>query len=205
LSRVDRVISSPGGSLLLIGRSGVGRRTIVKLVSYMHGYSFNNPPMIRSVDEDGVIRHFQSILKSLIQSIAVEGRGAVLYVEDHHFCAGAILESINSLLSSGEVPGLFSKDELEGLFSLLREAMMDEGTVLSPCHFFVARVCKLLHVCVAMDPTNREFAARCESNPALFTKVTILWMENWCRSSMRTIPIMIDGVKLLLLEGMCLY
>ena len=205
VSRVDRVLSSPGGSLLLIGRSGVGRRTIVKLVSYMHGYSFNNPPMIRSVDEDGVIRHFQSILKSLIQSIAVEGRGAVLYVEDHHFCAGAILESINSLLSSGEVPGLFSKDELEGLFSLLREAMMDEGTVLSPCHFFVARVCKLLHVCVAMDPTNREFAARCESNPALFTKVTILWMENWCRSSMRTIPIMIDGVKLLLLEGMCLY
>lgn len=33
--RFDRVLSAPGGSLLLCGRSGVGRRTTVSLAAYM--------------------------------------------------------------------------------------------------------------------------------------------------------------------------
>ena len=35
LSKCDRVLSSPGGHLLLIGRSGVGRRQAVTLAAYM--------------------------------------------------------------------------------------------------------------------------------------------------------------------------
>jgi dynein heavy chain 2 len=37
LSRVDRVLSKPMGCLLLVGRSGVGRRNAVTLISHMHG------------------------------------------------------------------------------------------------------------------------------------------------------------------------
>lgn len=37
VARADRVLSSPAGrSLLLIGRSGVGRHTTIKLLSVMH-------------------------------------------------------------------------------------------------------------------------------------------------------------------------
>ena len=36
IAGVDRVLSTPGGSLLLAGRSGVGRRTAVQLVAHVH-------------------------------------------------------------------------------------------------------------------------------------------------------------------------
>jgi len=36
VSRCDRVLSAPGGSLLLAGRSGVGRRTAVSIVAALH-------------------------------------------------------------------------------------------------------------------------------------------------------------------------
>ncbi|KAH8051043.1 dynein light chain binding protein [Aureococcus anophagefferens] len=163
VARVDRVISRPGGNLLLIGRSGVGRRTAVRLVAYMRGYAFVGPTAVRA-DDDDAVKHFRSELKPALQTVAVEGQEAVFYVEDHHFAVGACLELVNSVLSAGaaragrpapgraperrrrlvrragEVPGLFGADELEGLFAQLREPMADEGTALSPYEFFVARV-----------------------------------------------------------------
>ena len=48
VARVDRVVSCPGGNLLLIGRSGVGRRTAAKLVAYMRGYAFHGPTAVRA-------------------------------------------------------------------------------------------------------------------------------------------------------------
>jgi len=43
---------------------------------------------------------------------------------------------------------------------------------------------------------------RCESNPALFTRCTILWMGAWRRDTMRAVPAMMDGVrKLILADG----
>lgn len=197
ISRVDRVISNPGGNLLLIGRSGVGRRTAVKIVSHMHGYDFYNPSLTRSAEEDAM-RHFRSELKPVFHSVATEMGHSILYLEDHHFSCEAVLELVNSMLSSGEVPGLFSNEELETLYATMREAMMDEGTEINPYDYFTKRIRRFIHICVAMDPTSKSFDVRCESNPALFTRCTILWMGKWSRSSMRSVPAMIDGVKTLL-------
>ncbi|KAH8059565.1 dynein light chain binding protein [Aureococcus anophagefferens] len=104
VARVDRVISRPGGNLLLIGRSGVGRRTAVRLVAYMRGYAFVGPTAVRA-DDDDAVKHFRSELKPALQTVAVEGQEAVFYVEDHHFAVGACLELVNSVLSAGAAPG----------------------------------------------------------------------------------------------------
>lgn len=59
LSRIDRVLSFPGGSLLLAGRSGVGRRTITSLVSHMHGAMLFSPKISRGYE----LKHFKNDLK----------------------------------------------------------------------------------------------------------------------------------------------
>lgn len=61
MCRVDRVLSSPGGSLLLAGRSGVGRRTATCVVSHMHGASLFTPKISRSYS----LKHFKSDLKTV--------------------------------------------------------------------------------------------------------------------------------------------
>ncbi|KAK2099397.1 Cytoplasmic dynein 2 heavy chain 1 [Saguinus oedipus] len=61
MSRIDRVLSFPGGSLLLAGRSGVGRRTITSLVSHMHGAVLFSPKISRGYE----LKQFKNDLKHL--------------------------------------------------------------------------------------------------------------------------------------------
>jgi dynein heavy chain 2 len=51
----------------------------------------------------------------------------------------SILEIINSLLSSGEVPGMYTHEELEPIMGALRKVMQEEGVEATPYEFFVSR------------------------------------------------------------------
>lgn len=58
---VDRVLTSPGGSLLLAGQSGVGRRTAVTVVAHMHQMQLFTPKISRSYGD----KQFRSDLKQV--------------------------------------------------------------------------------------------------------------------------------------------
>lgn len=64
VSRIDRVLSFPGGSLLLAGCSGVGRRTITSLVSHMHGAVLFSPKISRGYE----LKQFKNDLKHVSDS-----------------------------------------------------------------------------------------------------------------------------------------
>lgn len=130
VSRLDRVLSRPGGSLLLAGRSGVGRHTATFLVSHMHGYFLFTPKISRGYS----LKHFKNDLKTasvgfiqdlvirvivassvkcvytvlhalifaqVMQLAGLEGQQVVFLLEDYQFVHSAFLEMVNSLLSSG--------------------------------------------------------------------------------------------------------
>ena len=59
MARVDRVLTMPGGSLLMAGRSGVGRRTAVSVVSHMHMMQLFTPKVGRNYG----VKHFKTDLK----------------------------------------------------------------------------------------------------------------------------------------------
>lgn len=52
-----------------------------------------------------------------MQQTGVMAEKTVLYIEDHQLLSGEFLTMLNSLLSSGEVPGLYSPEELEPLLA----------------------------------------------------------------------------------------
>ena len=116
-------------------------------------------------------------------------------IEDFQICKESILEIINSLLSSGEVPGMYTHEELEPLLSSLRKLMQEEGTLGTPYEFFVSRVKKYLHVVLCMDPGHPQFLYRCESNPALYAQCTVMWIGEWRTVSLKEIPLLLDGIR----------
>ncbi|XP_071781183.2 cytoplasmic dynein 2 heavy chain 1 [Centroberyx gerrardi] len=184
VSRVDRVLSRPGGSLLLAGRSGVGRRTATCLVSHMHGYTLCTPKISRGY----TLKHFNNDLKMVMQLAGLEGQQVVLLLEDYQFVHPAFLEMVNSLLSSGEVPGLYTPEELEPLLSSLKDAASQDGFTGPLYNYFSYRIQQNLHIVLIMDCTNSNFTINCESNPALYRKCSVQWMEGWSESSMKKIP-----------------
>ena len=118
----------------------------------------------------------------------MEGEHLILLLEDHQLLDPTYLELINSLLSSGEVPGLFSAEELEPMLSPLKDLAADEG-FRGPLHsFFSARVQHHLHLVLIMDSSSQTFTLHCEANPALYTACTFLSMEGWSQQSMLQLP-----------------
>ncbi|KAL8191062.1 UNVERIFIED_CONTAM: Cytoplasmic dynein 2 heavy chain 1, partial [Gekko kuhli] len=187
VSRVDRVLSFPGGSLLLAGHSGVGRRTVTSLVSHMHGSLLITPKISRGYE----MKHFKNDLKHVMQLAGIEAQHVVLLLEDYQFVHPTFLEMINSLLSSGEVPGLYTIEELEPLLSPLKDQASQDGFTGPVFNYFTYRIQQNLHVVLIMDSTNLNFTINCESNPALHKKCQVLWMESWSESSMKKIPEML--------------
>ena len=61
VSRFDRVLTSPGGSLLLCGRSGVGRRTALAIASSMNNIKIISPKINRSYG----VKQFKNDLKAV--------------------------------------------------------------------------------------------------------------------------------------------
>jgi dynein heavy chain 2 len=107
----------------------------------------------------------------------------------------AFLETLNSLLSSGEATGVFTNEEIEPLLTPIREMMREEGGYRTPYDFFVSRVKKYLHIILCMDPGHHAFLYRCESNPALYSKCAVIWMGEWRTSTLKVIPTLMEGVK----------
>ncbi|ESS68739.1 dynein heavy chain [Trypanosoma cruzi Dm28c] len=183
IARVDRVLSQERGNLLLVARSGVCDRAIIRLVAY----NLHMEVMTLAITREYGMKQFNAELKSVLCKAGIEGQHVVLLLEDHHFGNNPLfLEYVNSLLSSGEIPGLFTQEEQEALLAPLREEAMGEG--MSPYAYFVDRIARMLHVCVVMDPTNPNYEVHCRSNPALFTRCNVYWMGTWYSDSLKLIP-----------------
>ena len=62
-----------------------------------------------------------------MQKTGLDDEQVVLLLEDHQFVEPQFLEMINSLLSSGEIPGLYTPEELDPLLAPLRELASESG------------------------------------------------------------------------------
>ena len=191
VARIDRVLSSFRGHLLLVGRCGVGRRNAVTIASYMLGYEFHTP----AVSRDYGPKQFIIDAKLVSQIAGIKGEHVTLFLEDYQFTSDSMLEMVNSLLSSGEIPGMYTHEELDPLLTPIKELMREEGTFRTPYEFYVSRVRKYLHVVLCMDPGHPKFLYRCESNPALYSQCAVQWIGEWGTSSLKEIPRLMDGIK----------
>eukprot|EP01116_Phalansterium_solitarium_P024805 TRINITY_DN91_c0_g1_i4.p1 TRINITY_DN91_c0_g1~~TRINITY_DN91_c0_g1_i4.p1 ORF type:complete len:4085 (+),score=2013.94 TRINITY_DN91_c0_g1_i4:171-12425(+) len=187
ICRVDRSLSQKGGSILMVGRAGVGRRSALELTAHMLGYQVFSPNISRNYED----KNFKMDIKTAMMAAGVEGRQIIFLLEDHQFVKPEFIELMNSLLSSGEVPGLYTPEELEPLLQPLKDELSEQGFFGTPFQFFVERVKQNLHVVISMDPKSDDFQQRTESNPALFTKCDIQWWETWSTQAMNALPLLL--------------
>ncbi|KAJ3052006.1 Cytoplasmic dynein 2 heavy chain 1 [Rhizophlyctis rosea] len=181
IARMERVLSQPSGSLLLAGRPGVGRRSSVLIVAHMLGMKFFSPTVGRQYGK----KAFAADLKSVLQSAGVAQEDVLLMLESYQLIDSSFLESVNSLLSGGEVPGLYAPDELDAVLASIKDDHSEEGFRGSLLEYFISRVRKHLHVVMLFDSSSPTFVASCEANPALYTRCQMEWMDSWTTESMR--------------------
>ncbi|CUG03846.1 Hypothetical protein, putative [Bodo saltans] len=199
VARMDRVLSKPGGHLLLVGRSGVGRRAAATVAAYL----IRMEVVMLNMTRDYSIKSFRNDLRSVLQRVGSQNERIMLLVEDHNFIQETFLEMINSLVSSGEVPGLFSPEEMDSMLAPLREEASNEGFMGNISSYFVRRVFHNLRVCIIMDPRNELFRSRCQANPGLLTCCSVQWLGTWssdgtrsiCKQNLQDVIKQLDGTE----------
>lgn len=179
----ERTLSQPGANLLLAGRAGTGRRACTQLVSHILDMEFFSP----SISRDYGMKEFKRDLKECLQKAGITATRTCLFIEDHQLLQGEFLEYLNSLISAGEVPGLYTPEELEPLLAQLKEDMSAQYEHKNTFDFYVSRIKQNLSIVMSLDFTHPKFVQNCASNPALFSKCNIIWCEGWTKDAMTAV------------------
>ena len=141
------------------------------------------------------MKEFKRDLKQILLNTGINAEKTCLYIEDHQLLSDQFLTMLNSLLSSGEVPGLYTSEELEPLLAQLQDEMRNQYQCRTLFEFFVSRIKKNLNVVIALDNKHPDFTNNCAQNPSLFNKCIVVWNEGYSKESLKQISAaMLDSV-----------
>lgn len=100
-------------------------------------------------------------MKYLYRLSGLEGKGLSFIFTDNDIKEETFLESLNNILSSGEIAGLFAKDELDEIQSSLVPIMKKVDAKRIPTNdnlydFFITRARTNLHIVLCFSPVNDD-------------------------------------------------
>ncbi|GIQ85219.1 dynein heavy chain, partial [Kipferlia bialata] len=178
--RVVRILSTPRGHALLVGVGGSGKQSVTQLATFICGYKLFRITITRTYN----INNLDDDLKLLYRLAGVDGKPVTFLFTDSDVKQEVFLERLNNILTSGEVPALFAKDEVECIINDVRDPFKKEmpkcpDTNSALWEFFIDRVKSNLHVVLCFSPVGEKFRDRARKFPGLISGCTTDWFQPW--------------------------
>ncbi|XQJ27193.1 dynein heavy chain, putative [Leishmania guyanensis] len=186
LCRIHRVLRQPQGNALLVGLGGSGRNSLSRLATYLAGYTMFTIEIHKKYDQE----RFHEDLRTLYKACGVKRQQKVFYIADTQLVDSSFLEDLNNMLSAGEVPNLFAKDDLQHINDDVHKLALLSGCRDSPdelYNFFVQQARQHLHLVIAMSPAHRLFRVRLRQFPALVSCTSIDWYYAWPNEALKEV------------------
>lgn len=147
ISRICRVLKQDNGHLLLVGIGGSGRQSATKLATFINDYVLSQIELTKNYS----LSEWRDDLKRIMLKAGIEGKNLVFLFNDSQIKDEAMLEDINMLLNTGDVPNIFAADERADIIDKVQGIARLEGkkidaTPLSMYNFFIDRVKANLHI-----------------------------------------------------------
>ena len=178
--RISRLIEMPRGSGLLVGVGGSGKQSLTRLASYVSRATCFQITLTKQYNRSALMDD----IRTLYKNAGHKRKPTTFLFTESEIKDEVFLETINSILSTGEVPGLFAKDEMMAMTSdlrqdFLRERPGEEETPDNLRQFFTDCVRDNLHIILCMSPMNPKFPVRARKFPGLVSSPTIDWFLAW--------------------------
>lgn len=180
LLRINRLMEMPRGSALLVGVGGSGKQSLTRLSAYIVRSVIFKITITKQYNKNSFLEDMQFLYKSAGH---LRKSTTFLFTESE-IKDEVFLEYINSILLTGDIPGLFAKDEMMAMTADIRNAFVKERPGLEESQdnlkqYFIDRVRDNLHLVICMSPMNPKFPVRARKFPGIVSCPTIDWFLAW--------------------------
>jgi len=138
-------------------------------------------------------------LNNLYRRAGLKGLPSVFLLSDAQITDEHFLVYINDYLSSGEIFGLFTDDEVEEIINYLRLEAKSQGyneTKENIWKYFIDKVRRNLKIVMCFSPAGNTLRTRARRFPALFSGTIIDWFHSWPRDALYSVVIrFLDDLK----------
>ncbi|XP_060906749.1 dynein axonemal heavy chain 11 [Labrus mixtus] len=206
--RISRILESPRGHGLLVGVGGSGKQSLTRLAAFISSVEVFQITLSKGYS----IKDLKMDLAGLFVKTGLKNQRVVLLLTDAHIPDERFLVIINDMLASGEIPELFSEEELEGIVSGVRAEVRALGLLDSRenCwRFFTDRVQLQLKVVLCLSPVGSSLRVRARRFPALVQCTTIDWFHPWTPEALQSVSFRfiqeIEGIEPAIQESISLF
>uniref|UniRef100_A0A1A9VM43 AAA+ ATPase domain-containing protein n=1 Tax=Glossina austeni TaxID=7395 RepID=A0A1A9VM43_GLOAU len=186
LCRINRILESPCTNALLVGVGGSGKQTLTRLASFISSLSIFQVQIKRGFCSQDM----KDEMAALYMKVGLKNIATVFLISDTQIPDESILIYINDFLASGEIPDLFSDDQLESIMNTIRGEVKQSGIldIKENCwRYFVMKVRRLLKVVLCFSPVGHSFRRRARKFPAIIKHTSIDWFHEWPDSALESV------------------
>ncbi|XP_059764547.1 dynein axonemal heavy chain 9 [Balaenoptera ricei] len=183
---INRILECPRGNALLVGVGGSGKQSLTRLAAFISSMDVFQITLRRGYQ----IPDFKADLASLCLKAGVKNLSTVFLMTDAQVADEEFLVLINDLLASGEIPDLYSDDEVENIISNVRNEVKSQGLVdnRENCwKFFIERVRRQLKVTLCFSPVGTKLRVRSRKFPAIVNCTAIDWFHEWPQQALESV------------------
>lgn len=183
ITRINRILQNPGGNAMLIGVGGSGKQSLCRLAAFISHYEVKQLAVTSNFKVDDL----KEELRSMYFACGVKGSQIVFLMTDSQIVKEEFLVYINGMLTSGWIPDLFLKEDLDNILGSISNDAKVEGIPDTPearTNYFVSRVKRNLHVVLAFSPVGDVFRIRARRFPGLVNCTGLDQFHPWPRDAL---------------------
>lgn len=124
-NRINRILELPRGHALLVGVGGSGKQSLARLAASVAGFDVSQ---LHTRIGYG-IPELKNDLSALCLKAGLKKLPTVLLVTDAQLVDETLLGPIHDFLAAGEIPGLFSEDEIDNIVTSVRNEVSVRGNL----------------------------------------------------------------------------
>ncbi|KAG9277586.1 dynein heavy chain 11, axonemal-like [Astyanax mexicanus] len=186
ICRISRILEAPVGNALLIGVGGSGKQSLCRLAAFLSMLEVFQITLRKGYG----ISDLRSDIAALYIKVGVKNIGTVFLHTDAQIPDERFLVLINDMLASGDIPDLFSEEEVDMIVASIRLELRGLGlldTRENCWNFFIDRIRKQLKVVLCFSPVGFTLRTRARKFPALVNCTAIDWFHPWPQHALQSV------------------
>ncbi|XP_069366837.1 dynein axonemal heavy chain 11 [Paralichthys olivaceus] len=184
--RISRILEAPYGNALLVGVGGSGKQSLCRLAAFLSMLEVFQITLRKGYG----INDLKSDIAALYMKVGVKNIGTVFLHTDAQIPDERFLVLINDMLASGDIPDLFSDEDVDVIVTSIRMELRGLGLIDSRDNcwsFFIERIRRQLKVVLCFSPVGFTLRTRARKFPALVNCTAIDWFHPWPQHALQSV------------------